>query len=120
MVFCVCYVSDLRPTMRPPSSAERTDRIGPAGGNSEHQVKAKLLVPLLNSYFYHRSYTIHGGRGFESDELHESVGVFGAVQQHPNPIPPEDTLGAQGPSDSTRHLSTFTNVPSAHQVADHF
>lgn len=65
-------------------------------------------------------YTIHGGRGFESDELHESVGVFGAVQQHSNPIQPEDTLGAQGPSDSTRHLSAFTNVLSAHQVADHF
>lgn len=57
----------------------RKDRIELAECDREHEVNAPHLVPLLNSYFYHCVNTILGGRGFESDELHESVGAFGAV-----------------------------------------
>lgn len=77
---CFCMLRFRPPAHRPTSPIPvRTDRIELAECDSQHEVKAKHLGPLLNSYFHHRMYTVHSGRGFESDELHESFGVFGAV-----------------------------------------
>lgn len=55
--------------------AVRTDRIKLAEYNSEHKVKATDLICFLPSNTVFIQFMV----GFESDELHESVGVFDAV-----------------------------------------
>lgn len=65
-------------------------------------------------------YTIHGGRGFESDELHESVGVFGAVATTLQSDPTWGHTGCTGAIWLNPPSTNITIVLSADEVADRF